>query len=162
MAWIEFWMLNRPWIPRVNPTGHSIQFLCMLSMGVGNQKHLEITVSVFVANRKWVSLGQGPQSFCHQGTVSWKTVFSCVGVGDGFRVIQVPYIFRRFHLMVPLVRLVSGPEAGARCLRGSRTWMLFMNWVRDSRTQRGRNPTEGCSCSSFPLKHVLRLACRSF
>ena len=75
----------------------------MLLMGVCDQKHLEITVSASVANQKQVSLGQGPQSFWHQGSVSWKTAFPRVGVGDGFRTIQVHYIFGHFSLMVPLI-----------------------------------------------------------
>ena len=76
----------------------------MLLMGVCDQKHLEITVSASVADLKRVSLGQGPQSFWYQGLVSWKTAFPHVGLeGDGFRTIQVHYIFGHFNLMVPLI-----------------------------------------------------------
>ena len=39
-------------------------------------------------------LGSGPQPFWHQGPVSWKTIFPRTGVvGDGFRKIQVHYIY---------------------------------------------------------------------
>ena len=42
--------------------------------------------------------GSGPQPFWHQGPVSWKTVVSTdlgekVGGGDGFRMIQMHYIY---------------------------------------------------------------------
>ena len=42
--------------------------------------------------------GSGFQPFWHQGRVSWKTVVSTdlaekVGGGDGFRMIQVHYIY---------------------------------------------------------------------
>ena len=62
-----------------------------------------VKVSASVANQNRVSLGQCPQSFWHQGSVSWKTVFPSVGVGDGVRTIQVHYIFGHFNLMVPLI-----------------------------------------------------------
>ena len=35
----------------------------------------------------------GPQLFWHQRLVLWKVVFSQVGVGHGFRMIQVHYIY---------------------------------------------------------------------
>ena len=38
-------------------------------------------------------LASGPQPFWHQGLVSWKTIFPQTGVGDGFGMIQVHYIY---------------------------------------------------------------------
>ena len=35
----------------------------------------------------------GPQLFWHQRLVLWKIVFSQMEVGDGFRMIQVHYIY---------------------------------------------------------------------
>ena len=43
-----------------------------------------------------MSYSSSPQRFCHLGLVSWKTVFSWtrwVVEGDGFRMIQVNYIY---------------------------------------------------------------------
>ena len=47
--------------------------------------------------RKTVVYGSGTQPFWHQGPVSWKTIFTQTGEGDGFRMIQTRYIYCALH-----------------------------------------------------------------
>ena len=49
-----------------------------------------------------------PEPFCNQRLVLWKTIFPQTGIGgDGFSMIQVPYIYCALYLYYPHISSTS-------------------------------------------------------
>ena len=55
----------------------------------------------------YIAQKSGPQPFWHQGLISWKAVFPQTRDGDGFRMIQVHYIYHVLYFYYYYISSVS-------------------------------------------------------